>query len=154
MLICGAVVFAGCKETVNEMLSGVFFTLKEAYENHYITRNDLLNIAYYNNGGKKNNEREMGVFFQPEPKGELAEEVEQEIKEASAYLLRTDSHSPIPEAVADDFSVRYLGEYHGCYAIVVDSIHWSYVTAEQWRDVDGVNFFYGEGYVIEIWSRG
>ena len=56
--------FAGCGPTP----SGTFYNLQEAYEGDMLTREELMSIAYYHNGGRQYNEEIMGEEYTPIPK--------------------------------------------------------------------------------------
>ncbi|MDE6075037.1 MAG: hypothetical protein K2G26_01215, partial [Clostridia bacterium] len=49
-------------------ISGEFYTLQEAYDNGYLTLEDLLSIAYYHNGGITGNEELISLDFTPKQK--------------------------------------------------------------------------------------
>lgn len=48
--------------------AGKFYTVTEAYESGYLTREDVMSIAYYHNRGNYKNEEIMGENFVPLPK--------------------------------------------------------------------------------------
>ena len=67
LTLCMLSAFSGCNKKTNEdeadedEVYGELYTLQEAYDNGYISRQDLLSIAYYNNSGiPKENEGQWG----------------------------------------------------------------------------------------------
>lgn len=103
-------VFVGC----GEMPSGVFYTLKEAYENNYITRNDLLNIAYYSGDYKYN--LEIYKNFQPSEKEELTEDMSLVLKKEIVKAINS-----VEENVSvEDFVIpEYYGVYNGAHCFYI-----------------------------------
>ena len=61
-----AVLICGCSD--ESLYQGQFYTLQQAYENHWLTQEDLKSIAYYHNVGIAGNEEVMGENYQPQPK--------------------------------------------------------------------------------------
>ena len=134
-------------ETENEnttygQFEGKFYSLKSAYQEGYITKDDLKSIAYYFN-----------TYNVQRPT--INSQVESAIKQ-----VLCDEHNARYQdteflATPDDFSVPlYFGKYGNCYAVSVDSTHWDY-TAEiidKWEYIDGVGIHYQGHYVIEIFK--
>ena len=69
-------------------ITGVFYTMEEAYEAGYLTREDLTNIAYYHNE------------WVPYPET-LDNSIAEAIKKTQAEDLRKD----VPEAKAEDIQI-------------------------------------------------
>jgi hypothetical protein len=149
MLICGTVALAGCKEKKPQ---GEIFYLTTAYNNGYITREELLNVAYYSN---RNLNPEIDENFQPIEKGELDEETKLKIQESFAYSYRNiQDYFPeffdypsgeVDEKVykntkASDIEFQYYGCYNGCYVIGHISIHTFYLPVYSEISIDGVIF--------------
>ena len=59
MSLVAAVLVAGCKPE-QQYAVGNFYSLEEAYENGWLTQEDILSIAYYYNQGAEGNEALMG----------------------------------------------------------------------------------------------
>ena len=85
---------------------GEFYSLQEAYDNGYLTKEDLENIAYYNNNK---------LLTYPET---IDETVAALIKEDAANIRRNQDKLPILDAKAEDFEIlKYYGTYNGCYVV-------------------------------------
>lgn len=58
-------------KTPESATSGVFYTLQEAYDNHFLTQSDLIHIAYRNNSRFYNDEEDPNADlwenFEPTP---------------------------------------------------------------------------------------
>ena len=66
-VVITAFALVGC--TNNETLEdGEFYTVTQAYEKGYLTREQVMSIAYYNNNGCRGNEEIMVEDYQPLPK--------------------------------------------------------------------------------------
>ena len=118
-------------------ITGVFYTMEEAYEAGYLTREDLTNIAYYHNE------------WVPYPET-LDNSIAEAIKKTQAEDLRKD----VPEAKAEDIQIiKYYGEYNGNYAVMVDNPYGEYpaVIVDEWETVGGVKFHYRGFNRIVVW---
>lgn len=118
-------------------ITGVFYTMEEAYEAGYLTREDLTNIAYYHNE------------WVPYPET-LDNSIAEAIKKTRAEDLRKD----VPEAKAEDIQIiKYYGEYNGNYAVMVDNPYGEYpaVIVDEWETVGGVKFHYRGFNRIVVW---
>ena len=47
---------------------GTFYTLQKAYDEGYLTKEEIMSIAYYHNGGRVYNEEIMSEEYTPIPK--------------------------------------------------------------------------------------
>ena len=138
---------------------GTFYFLTEAYELGLITQEDLLSIAYYCNGGTKNNEELMGEDYEPIPKEplELSQATTKRICRAIADKKEKESlHNA--KYTGNDFRIYgYYGKYGNGYAIwydyYSDDPDLSEVTGftSTWREVCGVMIFYNHFDKIEIY---
>lgn len=114
---------------VNTDWSGMCW-LEPAYENNYITKSDLEQLAYNYN----NNILSTQILTENEISA---------IKEAAAEYFRTRENNAYPEAVADNFTIEKIyGVFSGCYAIIIDSDLWAYPAdvPDYWTEIDGVAF--------------
>ena len=131
---------------------GSIYTVQEAYDNGWLTQEDLLSIAYYHNGGRFHNEEIMSEGYLPAPKipEVLSGITESKIKRATAEEYR-QKHN-IKHAEAEGFTVtEYCGTYGDCVAVMTTDIY-SGFTAAVWTDtIAGVNIFYSDGNSIKIW---
>ncbi|MDE6868767.1 MAG: hypothetical protein K2J83_06485 [Clostridia bacterium] len=131
---------------------GGFYSLQQAYDAGWITKEDLKSIAYYHNGGIEGNEEVMGADFDPQPKMPEAIDkmTELSIKQTYCNNLREESNAK-PSGVTIE---RYYGSYNGCYAVVLDSIyidHYANVV-DEWRAVEGIQIHYTDHFFMTIWK--
>lgn len=118
-------------------ITGVFYTMEEAYEAGYLTREDLTNIAYYHNE------------WVPYP-----ETLDNSIAEAIKKTQAEDLRKNVPEAKAEDIQIiKYYGEYNGNYAVMVDNPYGEYpaVIVDEWETVGGVKFHYTSFERVVVW---
>ena len=80
---------------------GVVCTLAEAYEYALLTRDDLMSIAYYQNGGRTYNEDIMSKDYTPQPK--------------NPETLDADLQRKIKETIEYEDGYYWLVTYYGCY---------------------------------------
>ena len=150
LLGVGALGLAGC----GPKTYGTFYTLQEAYDNGYLTREDLLNIAYHN-GDRERNESAL-QNFEPTPIGELSEEISLKIREYVAESYRNKGYNP--DVTAEHVSItNYLGCYNGYYVFryldnltdrpAVDRDPEAYV-----QEVAGIKFCYYKTSMIFLWK--
>lgn len=106
------------------------YTLRQAYDNGWILRNDILSIAYYydlfdippylhtpTRIYNKFGWREMGEWYEPKPK--TPEELdEQTLSDMKHSFLEYRNVNPDDYDIEDKY-VYYLGEYNGCIAGVI-----------------------------------
>ena len=114
----------GCNGTVyySETVKGSLYTFQQAYDMGYLTREDVMSIAYYYYDGRKYNEGIMSEDYAPQPKipEEINKNMAAEIKQA--YL---EQKAEFPEGDKDLVHISYYyGTYNGNIAV---SIHSSYV---------------------------
>lgn len=94
--------------------TGKFYTLKEAYENGYLTQSDLMSIAYYHNG-----EKSCSLT--------LDENVSKSIKKAWAKKLADGGKDSYKNLTDSDVSIdEYYGTYNKCVTVIVDLIDAEY----------------------------
>ena len=86
------------------------YSLEKATEIQIISQEDLLNIAYYYNGGTRGNEELMGKNYQPQPLGELDEETQRKLQESIAFWERKDGENSSLKW-KDVEIIRYFGTY-------------------------------------------
>lgn len=148
-LCCG---MAGCAPRA----SGTFYSLKEAYEAGYLTYDDVMSIAYYQNGGRRYNESVMDEDYTPQPREPqgLSEKTSLRIRNTAAHNYRNNIHADAPEAVADDFNIiRYYGTYGDCVAVMMTDNYTGYTQA-LWEDtIADIVVFYYNGNSIIVWRE-
>ena len=138
-----------CRDDKNEP-PGEFYSLEKAYEKGLITKNDLMNIAYYQNGNKLFEEVEN---FTPSPKNPetLSEETENAIKETLVYI--TNQNNSNTKATKNDFKIfKYYGTYNDIVVIMISSIYANYMTVVSYENIDGITLYYGDSNGITIWK--
>ena len=155
MLVAMLGCFAGCGPTP----SGTFYTLQEAYEGGLLTREELMSIAYYHNGGRQYNEEIMSEEYTPIPKepAELSEETSLQIRNTAAWEYRESGHESLSEAVADDFTItEYCGTYGDCVVIMITDIGLTGKpgVADMAVTIEGLSFHYNSGNILKVWKEG
>ncbi|MCM1306401.1 MAG: hypothetical protein NC037_02550 [Bacteroides sp.] len=126
--------------------AGEFYTLQQAYDNGWLSKGDLRNIAYYWSGGGQRK------GFKPTPKNPetLSPETELAIKEDRAENLH---ESGTEEAVADGVKItNYFGTYDGLVAVFVYDNYSGYSTALTQKQIGGVSFKYYDSNQILVWK--
>ena len=130
-----------------EPQAGEFYTLQRAYDNGWLSKGDLRNIAYYLRGdGQRKG-------FKPTPKTPetLSAETELAIKEDRANRLREQGTE---NAVADGVDItNYFGSYDGLVAIFVYDAYSGYADAIVNKTVGGVKFKYYDSNQILVWAQ-
>ena len=138
-----------CRDDKNEP-PGEFYSLEEAYEKGWISKNDLINIAYYKNGNKLFEEVEN---FTPSPKNPetLSEETENAIKETLVYITNQDNSNT--KATKNDFEIfKYYGTYNDVVAIMTINNFSRYLTVTDYIIIDGITCYYADSNRIKIWK--
>ncbi|MBD5092669.1 MAG: hypothetical protein HDT36_04740, partial [Clostridiales bacterium] len=118
---------------------GDFYFLHEAFEKGFLTKEELQNIAYYQNDYTKQ--------F-PE---QLSDDVALIIKSAECELLRKTS----PQATLDDITItKYYGTYNGCVVVVLDDPFSAVPTmvVNKWIEIGGVQFHYKSFDFIRVYK--
>ena len=139
----GCLGLSGCKK---RQAIGKFYTLQEAFDQGFLTENDLKSIAYYNNGGRENNEDKIEGDFVPQPliPEKISADLQKSIKSDYIYygmdLNNTNNESKITIK-------RYYGKYNGCYVMTIKGPN-EYIAAMIKIQVDGYNFSYTQS---EFW---
>ena len=147
-------IWRGIKQADKEESVGVLYTLQEAYENGWLTQEDLLSIAYYHNGGRAYNEEIMSENYQPAPKMPevLSEETELKIKITAAKEYREKENMKYAEA--DGFTItQYCGTYGDCVAVMLKDKYTGAFQAVRTETIAGVNFRYPNSRTLTIWRE-
>ena len=145
-------IWVGIKLTEETESVGSIYTVQEAYNNGWLTQEDLLSIAYYHNGGRTDNEEIMSEGYLPAPKipEVLSGITESKIKRATAEEYR-QKHI-IKYAEAEGFTItEYCGTYGDCVAVMTTDIYSGFTDAVWTDTIGGVNIFYSDGNSIKIW---
>lgn len=109
--------------------AGKLYSLQAAYDEGFITKEDLEQMAYYVNNFEK-------------PEEELDSKIEQAIKNKLAESTRIE-YNPSYKFKADSFIItKYYGEYNGCYAFISKVEEEAFPAVEDPVEVAGVMFTY------------
>ena len=136
--------------------AGTFYTVQEAYDNGWLTQEDVMSIAYYHNGGRTHNEEIMSENYEPTPKTPhvLSDETQLKIKNTAIKEFRVKFPNSIfaEDAKADDFTIKeYNGTYGDCIAIMTEDVYTGYWGVIVTQCVAGVNLYYYDSNEIKIW---
>lgn len=134
--------------------SGVFYTLQEAYDNHFLTQSDLIHIAYRNNSRFYNDEEDPNADlwenFEPTPIVDLSSETENAIRQS--YWNESDEYIRNSATVDDVLITEYLGCYGKCAAVKMGISGFGVDCVAGEETVGGVYFFYSYAAMpIQIW---
>lgn len=100
---------------------GSFYSLREAYDNGWLTQEDLKSLAYYYNGGSNDES------FVPKPKTPefLSKEIENKIRKT--YLSEKKIKKDFPFATIKRISITgYYGIYNDCIIVGVTDDYYRY----------------------------
>ena len=144
MLLAMGLSFAAC----GPQASGMFYSLEEAYEAGLLTQEELLSIAYYQNGGREGNEALMPEGYAPQKMEALDKKTERAI--CATYL----SEHPRLEMKVSDLSVYdYCGTYGNCYAVKIGYLEQD-VEHVLWQVTIGGVYFYNSVWdPVLIWTK-
>lgn len=149
LLLCSAGIFGGCDA------GGKLYSLKEAYESGAISREALMSIAYYHNGGREYNEAIMAEDYRPIEKdpAQLSEREENDIKAVFAQAETENNKGEVTRA-EDIEPVCYYGVYDGCYAFIADNALFQHpaVEVDETDRIGDVNIHYTDFERIMIWD--
>ncbi len=152
LLLCFSLGVVACNEPEKE---GKFYSLEKAYEDGLITREDLLNIAYYH-GDAEHNPDELNDSFIPKELGELDEQTSLKIRTDLAELFN-EMDSSTEKVYADNFEItNYLGTYNGCVVFYyeADFLDFDTVIAQrEEKNIDGVIISYTSYVSLNIWTH-
>lgn len=131
LLIISVFLIQSCNNMNN---LGTFYSLEEAYEMKLISKEDLINIAFYYNGEKQINDSSISI----KEKIDLTETQEQKIKNAHADRLKDITDNIDLNLV---YIKEYYGQYNNCYAVyIVDYYRAIDVYTIDEYVIDGVKF--------------
>ena len=145
-------------------LSGGFYSVEEVYKNGWITREDLMRLCYYQNGGvlyaRVENGSNLGsdgsikvMDYEPNFElGELDEETERKIRCAYAYKFRGSMHEDVWTGKASEVTITsYFGTYNNCSAVKI-SVGWMRPGYEYYEEIDGLVFMFNEN-PLYVWKE-
>ena len=146
-LCCG---MAGCTPEQRYSVSvGHFYSLEEAYENGWLTQDDLNNIAYYYHTRHGETEH-VDESFAPTPKTPetLSEDTQNKIKRT--YL---DEVIAMPNASFDGVMIYgYFGTYHDNIVVHISDTYHAYdYVIEAEHIIGGVCFYDYSSAFLRVW---
>lgn len=128
---------------------GKFYTLSKAYEQGLISRNDLLNIYYYQYF------RQAVDDFEPAAKTPevLDEQTVQDIKESWMYR-EVDKAPKTREEIDEEVTIeKYLGTYNGYVAVYISGGWRGFFPTVTTIEIDGITFNYRDTNEICVWKK-
>ena len=128
---------------------GKLYTLEQAYNAGLITIDDFLDIAYFENLSSEspvsisilhNNKTQSFPINYTSSKEftELSDEKRKEIatvafdSEPGAFATFIKCGETRESIINDIIIVKNLGEYNGCYAVILTTELWEHITVENW----------------------
>ena len=145
-VLCVAFAFSACGEDEKD-----FYTLSEAYKKGLLTREQVMSIAYYHNGGIRDNEKIMGEDYVPLPKTPEELSAETELALCQAYLefcQQTENSS-----VSEYRLAQYCGTYNGCAAVMMVPVSGGFFDMMSTEEVAGITIVYNNSNTIQIWKN-
>lgn len=150
-----------------DLTKGELLGLRDVYYAGFIDRDDLINAAYYYNGGRGGNEIVIPEDFEPAPKDPevLDEELEQAI--LNDWLLLNSSY-PVEDVLSYAAIDTYCGKYGDCFIVkvfydppifITDEVGRGsgYVAMSGWEDysitVAGINFMEYPYCELAVWHN-
>ena len=129
---------------------GRFYTLQEACDQGFITESDLKSIAYYNNGGRKNNEDKIAEDFAPQPLNPetIPTDIQKYVKSDYVYYNEKLENT---EDISKVKINRYYGNYNGAYVLTLCG-PFDYIAVINDFSVDGYNFYYTQE-EFRVWRK-
>ena len=148
--------FCGCKKNPDDFSappshyvadqegpSDRFYTLREAYDNGMLTKEDLQSIAAYHESGTS-------------PTKALPKSEENKIKEIAAQIVRERETSPVKDAKAEDYSIiNYYGTYRIYVVFIINDPYFMHPAVVVHETIAGIDFVYASPeWKIVVWSQG
>ena len=115
-------------------IKGQILRIEETYNKGFITRNDLLNIAYYIDHETKNNDEEFEI--KEIDNESFNEEIQYSIKVATQkYIFKDDGYEP---KIEDLNIIKFYGCYNKTYVIRIHDINVFVDVGQMDTYIDGV----------------
>jgi len=154
--------FASCEKsdgkTGGEQKTGEFYSLREAYDNGFITLDDLKNIAHYHNTSLKwFNSEDVADYsnykdFTPYDIGEIDDETSLAIR--TDYFNGGDASYVDEGCTVDNVWVDgYCGTYNGCIAVMMDAAYFGYATVVGEDVIEDVLLYYSDSNRVTVWKE-
>ena len=154
----------GDEEEAEQIKTGTFYTVTEAYEKGLLTREQVLSIACYHNKEYSFVEKEFyddGLITNEEIRDEnyiplpitpqtLSAEIEKSIKQTHLDAYYKDKDYSKLSGVRID---SYYGTYNGCVAVMITDNYSGYNDALWLEEVAGIGICYNDGNRIMIWIK-
>ena len=143
----GCLGLSGCKK---RQAIGKFYTLQEAFDQGFLTENDLKSIAYYNNGGRKNNEDKIEEDFVPQPLNPktIPADIQKSIKSDYIYYNEKLDNKTKDSEVKIKY---YYGKYNDSYIVILKG-PFGYTADDKYFSVDGYKFYYTQS-EYKVWRK-
>lgn len=127
VLIC-LMLFTGCKKDYGKNKSGdsKFYTLQEAYDEGFLTKEDLEAIKPQNNN--------------------LSKEVKDKIRNSFRVFFNCREDDEI-------IINRYYGTFNGAVVLMIESSDWGYLQVVWEEEIAGVVFSYPDSQRIWVWKE-
>ena len=143
----------------DQIQKGAFYSLQEAYEKGFLTREDLRHIAYFKDGKLEElrGETIVSVEFTPKtPKPMLDEKTEEYLKRA--YYQKNEklfkSIEKYGYSISDIIFTIYLGKYNDCYVVEMKSPIIDTDCGIYQYSVGNIMFdWWGDNCYIEVWRE-
>ena len=144
---------------IKQELAGTFYTVTEAYNRGYLTRDEIESIAYYHLEQYSFLKGETEEDYSPLPK--IPEELS-EVRQAAIKQAHTDYHykngdlDRIEKFLGEKLTVSilgYYGTYNGCIAVMTTDNFTGYTGALWTETVANVNILYNDGNRIMVWVK-
>lgn len=151
-LVAFLLFLCGCNKDV-----GTFYSLDEAYENGWLTKDDLMEICYYRFGEVyigESTDSDTWVRYEYNSQNTLSEldkTVENNIKEAYYSLHKSDFFDRDGKSLGgiDNLSVQYCGMYNNSYVVVIECSLWDTGDDATPRHLSGVAWWEtGDGFLV------
>lgn len=136
---------------------GTFYTIEEAYENGWLTRNDLMEVCYHRFGEVwigESSDSYTWIKYEYNSQSMLSPlemTVENDIKETYYSLHKSKFYDQDGNSLGeiDDLSVQYYGTYNDSYVIVIECSIWETGQTAKPTLVAGVAWWEtGDGFLI------
>ncbi len=157
--VCLLFCAAGCGKNDEKTKEGNFFTVTEAYEKSYLTREQVMSIAYYHNGGRSQNEEIMSEDYQPLLKTpeKLSEVTEVSLRQTYIdHRWKEEDLKANEELAGEKLQVtifEYNGTYGDCIAVMMTDNFTGYTCALWTEQVGDINIQYSDGNGMLIWIK-
>ncbi len=152
--VCLLLCAVGCGKNDEKTEEGNFYTVTEAYENGYLTKEDVMSIAYYHNNGRDGNEAVMSEDYKPLPMipERLSTTIDRAVKD-SFYSSDFWQQYEINYR-KEDISYSYYGTY-GNSVVLRIGVNGEAVSDNVWEEkIDAVTIYYRSGKRLYVWIRG